>query len=788
MSAFKKLHDQAAPLSKILALAVASVFFITPALAQDEPPGRVARVSYTYGNISFADAGSNNWLDLVPNRPLSSGDSLLVPAGGKAELHVGANALRLQETSRISFNLLDDDNTQIDMSQGSMVLRIRNLSTKENFDIRTPNLVFSLQEPGEYRINVNDDNTTTVQVRHGVAVARGERDTITIRQGEQSRFSGSNLQHSQISGVQPLDSFDLWAADRDRAEENVETARYVSREVIGYEQLDQYGAWETTTDYGAVWYPRQVSVTWAPYRDGNWVWVAPWGWTWVDRAPWGFAPYHYGRWAFISNRWAWVPGPRQHNYRPVYAPALVAFVGDSSYINGSYAARHGAHNLQPSIAWFPLGPGEAYRPSYTRNAQYIQRLNQSTIVNTTLVNNRYINQGVRQAVTVVPTNTFVRGEHVLPASTSKIIVQNRQTPAVLTEAPSIAPVSNNRFGEARLRNMNEGEQYRQRNLVMTPGRVEPGNSISNLNSNGSRIEPRTDSRVDIRPQMRTGETNNYPAAGIQNGNNIRQQNNAAGLQTTTPSPVGNANVPAPVNNAAIENNRHFDGSGNNNNNNSIRPYGNNTPGNNNGQSQPNNSYNPRPVNLAPATATVTAPATAPVNAAPASPGITVRSPVANTVPNNAIMATPNVPRPTENIDRSQRNGNGSTWNNSGQQDVRSQDHNRERPVERPNERPVERPVHIAPQLTPQAMPQPAPQPALPVQQAPRMETRSAPMPQPVQQAPRVETRPAPMPQPVQQAPRIEARPAPAPAPAAKPEPAKEKDDARNAKMRNLSER
>jgi len=54
--------------------------------------------------------------------------------------------------------------------------------------------------------------------------------------------------------------------------------------------------------YGSVWYPN-VPPGWAPYREGHWAWVEPWGWTWVDDAPWGFAPFHYGRWVNAGGRW-----------------------------------------------------------------------------------------------------------------------------------------------------------------------------------------------------------------------------------------------------------------------------------------------------------------------------------------------------------------------------------------------------------------------------------------------------------------------------------------------------
>ena len=86
--------------------------------------------------------------------------------------------------------------------------------------------------------------------------------------------------------------------------------------MTGYEELDSYGEWTAVTTYGEVWFPTSVPANWAPYREGRWVWIEPWGWNWVDDAPWGFTPFHYGRWARVEDRWAWVPG--EYVPEPVY--------------------------------------------------------------------------------------------------------------------------------------------------------------------------------------------------------------------------------------------------------------------------------------------------------------------------------------------------------------------------------------------------------------------------------------------------------------------------------------
>lgn len=520
-------------------LTLASLLLVSPAMAQNDPPGRVARVGYSYGQISFADAGSNQWTELIPNRPISIGDSIFVAEQGRAELHVGNSAIRLNENTRLSFINLTDDVSQIQLTQGTIVVRVRALSEREVFEINTPNLNFAVQEPGEYRININPDNTTTIIVRRGVGVAQGDRDVITLREGEQTRFSGTNLNHTMIARAPAFDTFDQWAYDRDRAEENSISARYVPRDMVGYQQLDEYGNWETHVEYGAIWYPRGISSGWAPYRDGRWVWVAPWGWTWVDRSPWGFAPYHYGRWAYVGHRWGWVPGRYEHHHRPVYAPALVAFVGATNHGVSVGVSVGSRHVNGPAVSWYPLGPGESYRPHYTQNPSYIQNINQTVINNTVVINrgkNVYVNREIPNSVTSVPSQTFVRGEHVFPASKSILTNQIKKL-EVLNDGPNLTPANNNRFGEGRPRTWQENDQYRSRATLNndTQNNIVPS------------YEPRNRDRERDRSNQTNGNVVNY---GNQNSSNSSQvnirnnPNNAALNQPNIPN-NGAATVTAP---------------------------------------------------------------------------------------------------------------------------------------------------------------------------------------------------------------------------------------------------
>src|SRR5215472_11492425 len=108
----------------------------------------------------------------------------------------------------------------------------------------------------------------------------------------------------------------------------------------------------------------------------------PWGWTLIDDAPWGFAPFHYGRWAMVGGGWVWIPGRMVVGVRPVYAPALVAFVGGPRFSIGVTVG--GGVGM---AAWFPLGPHEVYRPAYHVSEVYVRQVNITHVTNVTVINN-----------------------------------------------------------------------------------------------------------------------------------------------------------------------------------------------------------------------------------------------------------------------------------------------------------------------------------------------------------------------------------------------------------------
>ena len=336
-----------------------------------DPPDRVARLSYMEGDVGLLPSGAQDWGEAGINRPLTTGDRLSSSTGARAELELDGAALRLDGGTDVGFLQLDDQLAQLELTQGTLNLTVRQLDDGQSYEIDTPTVALVVDHPGSFRVDVGaDGQATRVTAFDGNATVYGENDAQRlVVAGRSYRFADSALADVAVEDIAGGDEFDAWSDERDRRYADSESRRYVSDDVIGYQDLDQYGDWSSDPEYGQVWYPAHVDTGWAPYRDGHWAWVGPWGWTWVDDAPWGFAPYHYGRWAWRSRGWCWVPGPI--GWRPVYAPALVAFVGGNHW-------RASIGSGAP-IGWYPLGPGEVYDPWYRGSRRYYTRINVTNI-------------------------------------------------------------------------------------------------------------------------------------------------------------------------------------------------------------------------------------------------------------------------------------------------------------------------------------------------------------------------------------------------------------------------
>src|SRR5580704_17458296 len=360
-----------------------------------DPPGRVARLQYMTGQVSVQAEGTGDWVQGSANRPLTNADNVWADKDSRAELDAGTGMVRIGPETSLTLTNVDNNAVQLTLHQGALNVHVRHLYNGEVWEVDTPNLAFTLTKPGDYRFDVEPDaDSTTITVRRGEGEATGQGSPVTIHSGEQAQFTeGDSLAHQINSAPQP-DSFDQWCSLRDGRSDQSVSARYVAPGVVGADDLDDYGTWKNYPDYGAVWTPTAVAPGWAPYSDGQWAWVSPWGWTWVDAAPWGFAPFHYGRWAYVGGGWGWVPGP--YWTRPWYAPALVGWFGGPGW--GLGLGFGFGFGFGPRFGWSPLGFREPFHPWYGVSRGYFRNVNLSNarISNFNRVSNNFFS-GARTA-------------------------------------------------------------------------------------------------------------------------------------------------------------------------------------------------------------------------------------------------------------------------------------------------------------------------------------------------------------------------------------------------------
>ena len=113
------------------------------------------------------------------------------------------------------------------------------------------------------------------------------------------------------------------------------------------DDLNPYGRWINTAEYGRVWQPFD-NQDWQPYNNGHWVYDG-YNWIWDSNERYAPIVYHYGYWVFTSyNGWVWIPSYDK------WSPARVTWV----------------HNGE-MVCWAPMTPKGVFVPEpWERNNRY----------------------------------------------------------------------------------------------------------------------------------------------------------------------------------------------------------------------------------------------------------------------------------------------------------------------------------------------------------------------------------------------------------------------------------
>ena len=372
-----------------------------------DPPARAARLNYLSGQVSFRPDAVEDWAAASLGYLLTTGDRLSTDPGAQTEMHVGSTAIRMGPETALAFLNLDDRAVKSSLTAGSLNVHILAMRPDETFEVDTPNAAVSLR-PGDYRINVDGDRNATWgdrQRRRGRY--RGWRAGFPVYPRQMAQLTGSDTLSQEITPVPAPDGFDAWCRERQSREESVVSARYVPRDMTGYEDLDAYGVWRNVPPYGWVWMPTPAPAGWAPSREGRWAWVDPWvgrgsttsllGLRAVPLWPLGIR----GRTPGYGRRAGWTPRCARSTLRA------------------------GGVHRQTGFRRSGLVPARSrgsVRPAYQVSAVYVRQMNIAQVSDVTVIdrvnveNVRYANQAVPGAVVAVPRDAFVSARPVAAAA------------------------------------------------------------------------------------------------------------------------------------------------------------------------------------------------------------------------------------------------------------------------------------------------------------------------------------------------------------------------------------
>jgi hypothetical protein len=372
-------------ITKIPALLVA--LLLLPVLAFSADLGR-ARLSLVQGDVQVNSQESGEWFPVSVNTPLREGDRLWVPPGGRSEIQLmGGTFVRLDEATSFDFLAMDDKSLQFYLGEGRVSINNQGYGV-DYFQIDTPLSSIGCYDNALVTLDVTNTGAMELSVLRGYAFAETRNGKIRITAGNALRIGADLAADTYPLG--PPDEWAQWNRERDGLlAAGGDSQTYLPAELDDYvSDFENNGRWFHTADYGYVWTPAvAVSVDWAPYRMGRWVWFGG-NYVWISYEPWGWVPYHYGRWAFLHRvGWCWVPPRRGAVF---WAPGYVAWVHAPTF-----------------VSWVPLAPGEIYY-SYGNYGPGSLNITNVTVNNIVILKNLR-NVHVRNAVTVMHRDAFLHG-------------------------------------------------------------------------------------------------------------------------------------------------------------------------------------------------------------------------------------------------------------------------------------------------------------------------------------------------------------------------------------------
>ena len=325
----------------------------------------IARLSYIKGNSFVQRAQDLGYEEGELNTPLAEGDRIGT-TDGWIEIFLGkGNYLRLDQDTKIDLVTLprrDNGLIRIRQWSGHLYLDVGNLAREKSIEILTDDATFYVLDKGIYRIDVLEKGGTEILAFQGMLEAAGEEGSILVKGSQRLTLADGRFEGKPAAffAAGSEDDFDRFNGERNAIVRRQIARRYLNEDLGDLEyELDEYGDWMESPEFGWVWVPRGMASDWRPYSWGHWTWVPLAGWCWVPYEPWGWGPFHYGRWHWnMGWGWYWIP-------MYAWGPGWVDWWWNDYYYGWSPLSYWG----YPCILYNNIFYGRGWRGAYPYNSR-----------------------------------------------------------------------------------------------------------------------------------------------------------------------------------------------------------------------------------------------------------------------------------------------------------------------------------------------------------------------------------------------------------------------------------
>ena len=296
-------------------------------LAQSADPSSIVRLSFVQGQVSILQGDTTQFDQAQANMPLFAGNTLATGENGQAEVEfTDGSVAQLTPQSQLRLVRLPngsarDGVTEMELLSGLGYFEL-NTADGQRYVVRFNAAAAQPAENSIFRINLDSAPDVAVLAGSVRATVDGAFDE-TISEGGSLHFQADDASNVNVAASIQSDSWDRWNQDRDNQIASEAQQQTSARETAGasnqpgWDDLDAYGDWYPTEDYGNVWVPSNVPAGWDPYGSGYWANYPSWGYTWISAYPWGWLPYHCGAWNYWNSfGWGWVPGQCGLGWQP----------------------------------------------------------------------------------------------------------------------------------------------------------------------------------------------------------------------------------------------------------------------------------------------------------------------------------------------------------------------------------------------------------------------------------------------------------------------------------------